>query len=211
MWALPWFTGKASVVWPWRWDDLSTFQVSITRNLILSISKIWNSFLNLLEWMDIQVTSRNKYWWLLWNFMQDNRVSDHRTKINFDLMSILNGELEGPVQVYIKWSLLFSCPCLQDIICAAWSVQEGYFHHHCGLLCISCASTWQILIHFILIFVGAVLCSNGAEGVAWGACSFSKSINCLILNCETTSPALHCKVWRVVAHPSLLHLWNVMI
>jgi len=35
--------------------------------------------------------------------VQDNRVSDHRTKINFDLMSVLNGELDGPVQVH--WSL----------------------------------------------------------------------------------------------------------
>jgi hypothetical protein len=32
--------------------------------------------------------------------MQDNQVSDHRRKINFDLMSILNGELEGTVQVH---------------------------------------------------------------------------------------------------------------
>lgn len=29
---------------------------------------------------------------------KDNRVSDHRTKINFDLMSVLNGDLDGPVQ-----------------------------------------------------------------------------------------------------------------
>jgi hypothetical protein len=29
--------------------------------------------------------------------MQDNWISDHRTKINFDLMSVLNGELEGAV------------------------------------------------------------------------------------------------------------------
>lgn len=29
---------------------------------------------------------------------KDNRVSDHRTKINFDLTTVLNGELEGPVQ-----------------------------------------------------------------------------------------------------------------
>ncbi|KAG0585047.1 hypothetical protein KC19_3G253600 [Ceratodon purpureus] len=29
---------------------------------------------------------------------KDSRVSDHRTKINFDLFTVLNGELEGPVQ-----------------------------------------------------------------------------------------------------------------
>ena len=32
--------------------------------------------------------------------MQDSRVSDHRTKINFDLMTVLNGgDLEAAVQV----------------------------------------------------------------------------------------------------------------
>jgi peptide chain release factor 1 len=29
---------------------------------------------------------------------KDNRVSDHRTKINFDLMSFLNGDIDGAVQ-----------------------------------------------------------------------------------------------------------------
>ncbi|KAG0624529.1 hypothetical protein M758_3G254000 [Ceratodon purpureus] len=37
---------------------------------------------------------------LLFFNMQDSRLSDHRTKINFDLFTVLNGELEGPVQVY---------------------------------------------------------------------------------------------------------------
>ena len=40
--------------------------------------------------------------------MQDNRVSDHRTKINFDLMSVLNGELEGAVQVHWPFHTLKS-------------------------------------------------------------------------------------------------------
>eukprot|EP00246_Nothoceros_aenigmaticus_P013536 TRINITY_DN4728_c0_g1_i1.p1 TRINITY_DN4728_c0_g1~~TRINITY_DN4728_c0_g1_i1.p1 ORF type:complete len:202 (-),score=28.16 TRINITY_DN4728_c0_g1_i1:1227-1832(-) len=29
---------------------------------------------------------------------KDNRVSDHRTKMNFDLQGFLNGDIEGPVQ-----------------------------------------------------------------------------------------------------------------
>jgi hypothetical protein len=40
--------------------------------------------------------------------MQDNRVFDHRTKINFDLMSVLNGKLEGVVQVHWPFHTLKS-------------------------------------------------------------------------------------------------------
>lgn len=35
--------------------------------------------------------------------MQDNRVSDHRTKINYDLMTVLNGDIESAVQVIHPW------------------------------------------------------------------------------------------------------------
>lgn len=34
--------------------------------------------------------------------LQDNRVSDHRTKINFDLQAFLGGDIEGPVQVSVE-------------------------------------------------------------------------------------------------------------
>lgn len=42
-------------------------------------------------------------WWVPWSSVvlvgQDNRVSDHRTKINFDLQSFLVGDIEGAIQV----------------------------------------------------------------------------------------------------------------
>lgn len=33
-------------------------------------------------------------------FCQDNRVTDHRLKMNFELTSFLNGDIESAVQVY---------------------------------------------------------------------------------------------------------------
>jgi hypothetical protein len=32
-------------------------------------------------------------------FLQDNRVSDHRVKINFDLQSFLGGKIDDAIQV----------------------------------------------------------------------------------------------------------------
>lgn len=43
-------------------------------------------------------------------YVQDNRVTDHRLKMNFELTSFLDGNIETAVQVYSFLFLGICCP-----------------------------------------------------------------------------------------------------
>lgn len=52
-------------------------------------------------------------------------MSDHRTKMNFDLQSFLVGEIEGAVQVLCSWQAACAHPGVHTALLLGWGLLAG--------------------------------------------------------------------------------------